>query len=68
MIFSEQDPTFKTLLSLSLRGTGFANGVEERLTYTSTTANDNAGRPPSYRHYNLPPDPLEPRLYKALHR
>ena len=31
-------------------GTASANGVGERLTYTSTTANDKAGGPPSYRH------------------
>ena len=33
-------------------GTASANGVGEHLTYmyTSTTANDKAGRPPSYRH------------------
>ena len=35
---------------VTAHGTGSANGVEERLTYTSTKANDNAGRPPSYRH------------------
>ena len=33
-----------------VNGTASSNGVEERLTYTSTTANDKAGRPPSYQH------------------
>ena len=49
MIFSEHDSTLKTFLSLSLRTVPLPPGVEEGLTYTSTTGKDNAGRPPSYR-------------------
>ena len=50
-MISEQDsnPQDSSFL-VPAQGTGSANGVKERLTYTSTTANDNAGRPPSYRH------------------